>query len=104
MSRPPPSELLARLARGVNISRWFRYPASESEHHYRGFIGDADLDLLVAMGVTAVRLAADPRYLHLRWLDEALARLASRGLVVVLDYHDESRGIETGPAAVDALA
>jgi aryl-phospho-beta-D-glucosidase BglC (GH1 family) len=96
-------ELLARLARGVNVSRWFRYPAENSERHYRGFITDADLDLLVAMGVTAVRLAADPRYLQLAYLDEAVARIIDRGLVVVLDYHDESRAIETGPAAEAAL-
>jgi hypothetical protein len=95
--------LLAKLARGVNVSRWFRYPAAESEHHYRGFITEADLDLLVAIGVTAVRLAVDPRYLDLTYVDEAVARLTGRGLVVVLDYHDESRAVESGPAAVDAL-
>ena len=95
--------LLARLARGVNVSRWFRYPAEKSERHYRTFLADADLDLLVAMGVTAVRLAVDPRYLHLAYLDEAVARLTGRGLVVVLDYHDESRAIETGPPAEAAL-
>jgi aryl-phospho-beta-D-glucosidase BglC (GH1 family) len=95
--------LLARLTRGVNISRWFRYPAQDAEQHYRGFITDADLDLLVVLGVTCVRLAVDPRYLNLTYLDEAVARLMGRGLAVVLDYHDESREIETGPAAVDAL-
>ena len=96
-------ELLAKLSRGVNVSRWFRYPASDSEHHYRGFITDADLDLIVSMGVTSVRLAVDPRYLHLGLLDEAVGRLVGRDLAVVLDYHDESRAIESGPAAVAAL-
>jgi hypothetical protein len=91
------------LARGVNISRWFRYPAEKSERHFRGFISDADLDLLAAMGVATVRLAVDPRYVHPHWLDDALRRMTSRGLVVVFDYHDESRAIESGPAAVDAL-
>ena len=98
-----PPALVARLARGVNVSRWFRYPAEESEAHYRGFITDADLDLLSAMGVTCVRLAVDPKYLHLAYLNEALARFAARGLLVVLDYHDESRQIEFGAAAVDAF-
>jgi len=98
-----PVELLAKLSRGVNVSRWFRYPASDSEHHYRGFITDADLDLIVSMGVTSVRLAVDPRYLHLGLLDEAVGRLVGRDLAVVLDYHDESRAIESGPAAVAAL-
>jgi endoglucanase len=91
------------LRRGVNISRWFRYPAHDSESHYRGFITDADLELLVSLGVGAVRLAVDPRYLHPAWLDEAVARMTRRGLVVVLDYHDESRAIETGPAAVETV-
>ena len=94
---------LAHLARGVNLSRWFRYPADDSAHHYLNFITDTDLDLLVSMGVTSVRLAVDPRYLHLHWLDEAVARMTRRGLVVVLDYHDESRAIESGPAAEEAL-
>ena len=94
---------LAPLARGMNLSRWFRYPAQDSEHHYRTFITGADLDLLVSLGVTSVRLAVEPQYLHPQWLDDALARLTSRGLVVVLDYHDESRAIESGPAAVEAL-
>ena len=96
-------DVLTRLARGVNISRWFRYPAEDSERHFRGFITDADLDLLVTMGVTAVRLAVDPPYLHLHLLDEAVRRLTSRGFVVVLDYHDESRSIESGPTEVDAF-
>jgi aryl-phospho-beta-D-glucosidase BglC (GH1 family) len=96
-------ELLRRLKRGVNISRWFRYPAADSAEHYRGFITDADLDLLAATRVTAVRLAVDPRYLNLHYLDDAVARLTARGLVVVFDYHDESRAIETGPAAEHAL-
>lgn len=94
---------LAPLARGVNLSRWFRYPVEDSEHHYRTFVTEADLDLLVALGVTSVRLAVEPRYLHVQWLGEALARLTSRGLVVVLDYHDESRAIESRPGAVEAL-
>jgi hypothetical protein len=96
-------DVVARVARSGSLSRWFRYPAAESEHHYRGFITDADLDLLVAMGVTAVRLAVDPRYLNLAYVDEAVARLTGRGLVVVFDYHDESRTIEGGPAALKAL-
>jgi hypothetical protein len=96
-------EPLARLGRGVNISRWFRYPAENSERHFRYFIDDADLALIVSMGATCVRLAVDPAYLHLHRLDEALARLTSRGLVVVLDYHDESRSIESGPHAVDSF-
>src|SRR4051812_18398956 len=94
---------LAALARGVNLSRWFRYPAQDSESHYRGFITDADLDLIVAMGVASVRLAVDPRYLHLPWLDAAASRMTGKGLVVVLDYHDESRAIESVPAAVEAI-
>ena len=93
-------DVLARLARGVNISRWFRYPADNSEPHFRGFITDADLELLIAMGVTAVRLAVDPPYLRPQWVDEAVARLTARRPVVVFDYHDESRQIESGPAAV----
>src|SRR5688572_28103710 len=55
------------------------------------------------MGVTTVRLAVDPRYLHLAHLDAALERFLVRGLAVVLDYHDESREIESGSAAVETL-
>ena len=103
---------LTSLSRGVNLSRWFRYPTTDSESHFRAFITDADLDLLVAMGVTCVRFAADPAYLlrgelpdsqRLAWIDEAVSRMTLRGLVVVFDYHDESRRIESGPAAVASL-
>ena len=92
--------------RGVNISRWFRYPIEDTERHYRNFITDADLDLIVALGVGTVRLAVAPPLdaRRLSFLDEALARLAARNLVVVLDYHDESRSLESGDAEVRAFA
>jgi aryl-phospho-beta-D-glucosidase BglC (GH1 family) len=92
--------------RGVNLSRWFRYPAEDSERHFRNFITDADLDLIVALGVGTVRLAVAPPLdaRRLSYLDEALARLTGRGLVVVLDYHDESRSLESGAAEVRAFA
>ena len=92
-----------RLARGVNVARWFRYPAEDSDAHFRHFLSDADLDLLAAMGATTVRLAVDPRYLRPNHLDAALTRFLSRNLTVVLDYHDESRDIESahGAAALE---
>lgn len=99
----PEQRVLSSLRRGVNVSRWFRYPAEDSPHHFRTFLTNADLELIAGMGATCVRLALDPKYLHLAYLDEALARLTGRGLIVVLDYHDESRVIESGPAAVDAI-
>jgi endoglucanase len=104
-----------RLGRGVNIARWFRYPAEDSDSHFRGFITDADLDLLVAMGAATVRLAVAPPQLlsqgsddridprRLAWLDEAVGRMTARGLVAVLQYHDETRAMETSAEAVDAF-
>jgi len=106
---------MERLARAVNISRWFRFPQAETEAHFRGFITDADLDLLGTLGVTAVRLAVDPEHIldraardrsnpqRLAWLDEAVTRFTRRGLAVVIDFHDEHRLLEAGPAAVDAI-
>jgi hypothetical protein len=48
-------------------------------------------------------LAVDPRYLRLQWIEAAVERMTRRGLVVVVDYHDESRAIESGPAAAEVV-
>lgn len=106
----------ARLvSRGVNVSRWFRFPADDSESHALSFLTDADLDLLNFLGVSAVRLAVAPAQLlapgttdrpdprRLAYIDRAIARFVSRGLFVVLQYHDETRAMETSMSAVDAF-
>src|SRR4051812_43370474 len=105
----------ARLARCVNISRWFRFPASESAEHFQNFITDKDLDLLVALCVRGVRLtvAADqiirppvddrPDPERLAYIDAAIARLTARGLAVVVVIHDVPRDIETSPRAAAAF-
>jgi endoglucanase len=107
---------LASLSRGTNISRWFRYPAEETERHFLGFITDADLDLIVSLGLSTVRLAVAPAQVlardagvrldphRLEYLTRAVERLTGRGLVVVLNYHDESRAMEGSAAAVESFA
>lgn len=102
-------------SRGVNVSRWFRFPADDSESHALSFITDADLDLLKFLGVSVVRLAVAPAQLlapgmtdcvdprRLAYIDRAVALFISRGLFVVLQYHDETRAMETSMSAVDAF-
>ena len=101
---------IGRLARCVNISRWFRYCASETEEHFLHFIRDDDISLLVRLGVTGVRLTIaidqiarppiddrpDPQ--RLSYVRRAIDRLVAAGLAVVLVIHDVPRRIETDRA------
>ena len=102
---------LQRLSRGVNLSRWFRFPNSHTPAFYAGHIKAQDVLLLRSLGLTHVRLAFHPQYLlkggqpalkdnfYLEHLDKAIALLLKHDLAVVLDLHDENKtGPEKDPA------
>src|SRR3712207_2316526 len=94
-----PPHRLARLARSVNASRWFRYPASRTPEHFLNFITEADLDLLVSLGVTGVRLTVGVEQLSgptsrerpaariVEYVKVAIGRLVSRGFAVVVSVY-----------------
>ncbi|MSP01342.1 MAG: hypothetical protein EXR07_09895 [Acetobacteraceae bacterium] len=60
----PPPDRVAALRRGINITGWFRFPASRDPAVLRAWLSDAAMIGLRAAGFTFVRLAADPSSSH----------------------------------------
>src|SRR5271168_3614986 len=88
----PPPERLAVLARGVNLTNWFRFPARADDAGLRSYLDDAAIAALRRAGFTFVRLAVQPELLEagparLRVLVEAIGRLERAGLAVVVEPH-----------------
>ncbi len=98
----PPRERTEALRRGVNITGWFRYPASRDPVALRAFLGDQAMASLKAAGFTFVRLAVDPAVLdgppmRRTFLDQ-VRRLRDHGLGVVISPHPVSWSLDTNPA------
>ena len=97
----PPPERIAALRHGVNISGWFRYPASREPAVLRAWLSDNAMAGLKEAGFTFVRLAVDPSLLetpsmrHL-FLDQ-VRRLQRHGLAVVISPHPVGWSIDTNP-------
>jgi endoglucanase len=109
-----PSALLARLAKGANITRWF-WLLNETHHDPAHYLVDADLKRMAALGLRSVRLAVDPAYILDRQnpkvplqtaqnLDRALEALIQGDFLVVLELQDDKKAAwETDPSYVDAI-
>lgn len=95
----PPADRLALLRRGVNITAWFRYPASQDPAALRGYLGGIAIEGLRRAGFTFVRLPVDPALLANpavpAILDVAIRRLVDAGLGVVVSLHPASWKLET---------
>jgi endoglucanase len=103
----PPPERLASLSRGINITGWFRFPASQDPAALRMWLGDAAMTDLKTAGFGFVRLAFDPALLDapaLRqvFLDQ-VRRLQRHGLAVIVSPHPNGWNIETNPAKLAAF-
>jgi hypothetical protein len=117
-----PDSRLARLAQGVNISRWFWYPEGvvPDDHHYLNYVSNEALAAIRAAGFRHVRLPIEPKDVFnpadpanldgrlLAFLDLAIDRLVAADLAVIVDIHnwDQDLGVQiTGDSAVlDAYA
>lgn len=87
-----------RILHGINLVDKGR-PGSSDPRDFQGSWTDEDLDQLVEIGLDAVRLGViwaptEPgpgRYSqqHLTWIGEQLDRLHRRGLMVILDGHQD---------------
>ena len=96
-SATPPSDRVAVLRRGVNITNWFRFPPSLSPAALRGYMGDAAMADLRRAGFTFVRLAVQPEILltasgavdaqRIGLVTEAVARFERSGLAVLVELH-----------------
>jgi endoglucanase len=91
-ARPPPDRLEV-LRHGINLTNWFRYPASLDPAALRSYLSDSAIGDLRQAGFGFVRLAVQPELLmtgarleplRLRLLLEAIRRLQRQGLGVVI--------------------
>ena len=105
----PPEDRLAALRHGVNLTNWFRYPASLDPAKLRGYLSDAAMADLRGAGFGFVRLAVQPEILlsgdhlnpgrldpgRLALLLEAIRRLQGHGLAVVIAPHPTTWRLES---------
>jgi endoglucanase len=86
----------------VNITGWFRFPASHDPAALRAWMSDPAMRHLHAAGFTFVRLAVDPALLQERpattALIDAIRRLQQAGLAVVVSLHPAGWALETSAA------
>ena len=102
-----PAARLATLARGVNFTNWFRYPARRDDAFLRHYIDDDTLATLRGVGFTFVRLAVQPELMlgpggrpdphRLDLLTEAVARIERQHLGVVIGWHPQTWHLEASP-------
>jgi endoglucanase len=90
----------ARLAKGVNITRWFWLNDDSSDRHYKDYVSDDQLQQLRDAGFTHVRLPVEPTYLlnesdpshpvasRLATIKAAVERITSHDLAVIIDLHN----------------
>ncbi len=97
-----PPERLAVLRRGVNITNWFRFPASRDPARLRAYMDDTAIADLRRVGFTFVRLPVQPDLLTdrriLATLSESVARLQRHDLGVIVVLHPAGWRLETSAA------
>jgi endoglucanase len=98
----PPSERIATLSRGINITAWFRYPGSRDPAALRAWLSDPAMEDLRAAGFTFVRLAIDPAMIDgppmRQVLLEQVRRLQRHHLAVVVSPHPVTWAVDANPA------
>ncbi|MGH7212913.1 MAG: glycoside hydrolase family 5 protein, partial [Acetobacteraceae bacterium] len=103
----PPLLRLAALARGVNITNWFRFPASTAPAAIGAYLSDAAMADLHRAGFTFVRLPFDPMFAASRSRRDLLVaqvrRLQVAGLAVILVPVSATWRLEDRPADRAAL-
>ncbi len=95
------------LSRGINITGWFRFPASRQPAALALYMGDQALADLRAAGFDFVRLAVDPAVVappaaQVALID-AIGRIQRQGLAVVISPHPQGWHLETQQSDRDQL-
>jgi hypothetical protein len=89
---------LAVLQRGINITGWFRYPASRDPAVLSRWLSDPAMADLKRAGFTFVRLAVDPAIIDgpaMRGLlVDQVRRLQRQGLAVIVSPHPVSWNLD----------
>ena len=85
------------LSRGINLTNWFRFPASRDPSALANYMTDQALKDLHAVGFDFVRLAVDPDLAGSRLtnLIAALRRIQRQGLTVIVSPHPSGWSLET---------
>lgn len=88
----------ATLTRGVNITNWFRYPASRDPAVLAAYVSDQALTDLQAAGFDFVRLAVDPEIVSGTGLTTvliaAIQRIEAHGMAVIVSPHPRNWNLE----------
>jgi aryl-phospho-beta-D-glucosidase BglC (GH1 family) len=103
-----PRARLARLAKGANVCRWFRFAKPESSEQFANYITEAEAKMMAQMGLTHVRLCLEPKFImeqstgaihrdNAAAVDAAIERFHRAGLLVLVDLHNEDRASELSP-------
>jgi len=95
----------ATLTRGINITGWFRFPASRDPAVLAAYFSDQALADIHAAGFDFVRLVVDPAVVESQraTLIAAIRRIQRVGLAVVVSPHPNGWHLETDPADRDRL-
>ena len=101
-STPP----LVTLTRGINITAWFRFPASQDPAVLAAYLSDQALADIHAAGFDFVRLAIDPALAETQpsHLIAAIKRIQHQGLTVVVSPHPANWHLETDRPTETACA
>ncbi len=93
------------LRRGINITGWFRFPASQDPAVLAGYLSNQALADIHAAGFDFVRLAVDPAVVESRpdVLIGAIRRIQLQGLTVVVSPHPQTWHLETSLPDRDRL-
>ena len=98
----PAPRRIAVLARGINITGWFRFPGSRDPAVLAAWLSDAAMADIKRAGFTFVRLAVDPAILagpaDRGVLIGAVRRLQKHGLAVMIAPHPVSWQLDTSEA------
>jgi endoglucanase len=84
-----------RLARGINITGWFRFPVSHDPVALNAYMSDRALTDLRTAGFDFVRLAIDPDVSDIPTVVAAIRRVQHLGLTVVVSPHPNGWHLET---------
>lgn len=87
------------LSHGINITAWFRFPASSDPAALARYLGDRNLAGLRRAGFDFVRLAIDPDLPTLAPAEvAAISRLQRAGFAVIVSPHPRGWRLESDPA------
>jgi hypothetical protein len=92
------AELPPTLHRGINITNWFRFPASRDPSALRAYLDDTTMDELRRAGFTFVRLPVQSDMLAApEVLTDAIMRLQRHGFAVIVALFPVGWDAETQP-------